>query len=216
MSSLIFQTEDGQALVATDTLAVSPDGRPFKFTTKAFIMPHLRMIIAGTGAAEFVCKWFTGVNSGFIVRGIDNLDYHAPRNLSAMWQGYKQEPSFPEGATVTIYHFGFSEETGLIHSFAYRSTDDFRSDPIGYGLHVKPECLEIPADYCLPRDIRKMMDSQRIIQASRPKDQRVYIGGEIEVNHLSKDGFHTYVLDRFDDYASDERAVFENFNASKR
>jgi hypothetical protein len=50
MSSLIFFTDSEQALIATDTLAVSPDGQPLKFTTKAFALPHLRMVIAGTGA----------------------------------------------------------------------------------------------------------------------------------------------------------------------
>jgi hypothetical protein len=49
MSSLIFHTEQEQAVVATDTLAVSPGGRPFTFTTKAFHVPHPRMLIAGTG-----------------------------------------------------------------------------------------------------------------------------------------------------------------------
>jgi hypothetical protein len=59
------------------------------------------------------------------------------------------------------------------------------------------------------------MDSQRTIQASRPKDQRLYIAGEIILHHRSKDGFHAYSLDRFDDYDSDEKAIYENFNAFK-
>ena len=63
MSSLIFHTEQNQVMIATDTLATSPDGRPFKFTTKAFfLLPHLRMIIAGTGAGGFLGRWFIRVN----------------------------------------------------------------------------------------------------------------------------------------------------------
>lgn len=59
------------------------------------------------------------------------------------------------------------------------------------------------------------MDDQRAIQALRSNDERVYIGGEIEIYHLSKDGFAIYTLDRFDDYGKDEKAIYENFAARK-
>jgi len=53
VSSLIFHTEQEQAIIATDTLAVSPGGRPLTFTSKGFHVPHLRMVIAGTGCGGF-------------------------------------------------------------------------------------------------------------------------------------------------------------------
>jgi hypothetical protein len=213
MSSLIFFTDETQALVATDTLATSPDGRPARFTTKAFIVPHLKLIIAGTGAGGFLGRWFIRINDGAVVRGIDHMNYHTPSILASVWPGFKQEFSIP-GITTTVYHFGFSEETGLIRSFAYRSTNDFRSEPIVYGLGRKPEC-PVPDDYQLPRDVRKMMDDQRIIQASQPKEERLYIGGEIMIHHLYRDGFSVYPLHRFEDYASDETAIYENFRVAK-
>jgi hypothetical protein len=216
MSSLIFHTEESQALVATDTLATLPDGEPLNFTTKAFILPHLRLIIAGTGAGGFLGRWFAHINDRLVIRGIDNLDYHTPRNLASIWTRHKQEFSIPDGITTTVYHFGFSEGTGLIRSFAYRSTDNFQSERIEpYGLRVKPEC-SVPNDYTLPQDVRKMMDGQRVLQASRPKAERVYIGGEIQIHHLSKDGFCVYTLERFEDYDRDERAIYRNLDASRK
>jgi hypothetical protein len=210
MSSLIFLTEESQVLVATDTLATSPDGRPFMFTTKAFILPHLNLMIAGTGAGGFLGGWFIRINDGLVVRGIDHLDYHTPRVLASMWSDYKQKFPMPD-VTTTVYHFGFSETTGSIHSFAYRSTNDFHSERLDpYGLRVKPDC-PVPDNYSLPQDIRKMMDDQRTIQASRPKEKRVHIGGESEIHHLSKNGFQVYTLSRFEDYARDEAAIYENF-----
>ena len=209
MSSLIFHTDESQVFVATDTLATSPDGRPFKFTTKAFIVPHLKLLIAGTGAGGFLGAWFVHINDGMVVRGIDHLNNHAPRSLSSMWPKYKQWVCLPENVTATVYHFGFSEMTGLIHAFAYRSTADFRSDPVEYGIGRKPEC-PLPDNYSFPRDIRKMMDDQRVIQASQPREKRVFIGGEIEVHHLSKDGFRVYTLDRFEDYARNQTAIYDN------
>ncbi|MGA8761820.1 MAG: hypothetical protein WB562_02935 [Candidatus Sulfotelmatobacter sp.] len=216
MSSLIFWTDETQALVATDTLAVSPDGKPVRFTTKAFIVPHLRLIMAGTGAGGFLGRWFVQVNDNMLVRGIEHLDYHTPRILAAYWLRFKQEFSITDtNRTTTVYHFGFSENTGLIRTFAYRSANEFRSERVGYGLGYKPEC-RLPEGYQIPRDIRRIMDDQREVQAASPTEgTRLYIGGEIMLHHISKSGFVAYPLDRFEDYATDEEAMYENFRAEE-
>lgn len=49
MSSLIFYTDEAQALIVTDTLAVTDNGEPLSFVSKAGYIPQLRTIIAGTG-----------------------------------------------------------------------------------------------------------------------------------------------------------------------
>lgn len=210
MSSLIFYTDENQALIATDTLAVSYDGKPFKFTTKAFVIPHLSVIIAGTGFGGFCDRWLVQVNDRMVVRGIDNLDYHTTGSLADQWAKYKEEFSIPDHITTTVYHFGFSEEDHTIHSYAYRSTNGFRSESIRYGLAVKPECA-VPDNYNLPVDIPSMMQHQRELQSHRPKEERLYIGGEIHVIHLTKNGFSIYPLARFDDFDSDEDAIYRNF-----
>jgi hypothetical protein len=215
MSSLIFHTEEKQVLVATDTLATSLDGEPLKYTTKAFIIPHLRMIMAGTGVMGFLGKWFVKVNDWIIVRDIDNLDYHTPRNLASMWQSFKQEFPVKDGLTTTVYHFGFSQQSGEINTYVYRSTNEFSSERIAHGLGAKPAC-SIPENYRMPDDIKQMMDDQRLRQQSQPSDTRVHIGGEIQVNQLSEDGFYTYTLDRFDDYDSVQRGIFERCEARKK
>jgi len=214
MSSLIFYTDESQALIATDTLATYADGRPFLFTTKAFIVPHLRAIIAGTGAGGFLGKWFVRVNDRMLLRGLEHLNHHAPAILPNIWTEFQREFSIKDVST-TVYHFGFSEVTGRIRSYAYRSTDGFRSEEIAYGLGRKPEC-DVPDNYQLPDDIKKMMDDQRAIQASKPKEERLYIGGEIVVHYLSKGGFNTYTLHRFDDYLADEIAMYENFRSPEQ
>jgi hypothetical protein len=210
VSSLIFHVEETEVLVATDTLAVSShDKKPYNFTTKAFIVPHLRMIVAGTGVGGFLDRWVVGINSGMIVRGIDNLDYHTPRYLRAIWSGYEQEVPDTD-STTTVYHFGFSEDSGLIHSFAYRSTDNFQSEALGYGYGVKPECT-LPDNVSFPDDIKTLMDEQRAIQRRKRKNKRVYIGGEIQIHHLTKAGFNVYTLAQFDDFDKDKKAIDQNF-----
>jgi len=213
VSSLIFYTDENQALVATDTLATSNKipGAPFKFTTKAFIIPHLKMIIAGTGQGGFLGKWFIEVNDRMIVKDIDALDYHAPRNLAAHWNNWIKKFSLPNDATSTVYHFGFSEKSQLIHSYVYRSTSNFKSELLPYGLGGKPEYIAPPIPFDLPKDFKAMMNSQRELQLSETKENRVYIGGEIQVIHLTKDGFSSYSLCKFDDYNSDESEIYNNY-----
>lgn len=215
MSSLILFADENQVLVATDTLATLPNGTPFKFSTKAFIVPNLKLVMAGVGVAGFLGRWFIRISESLIVQGIDNLNYHTPGALASLWQGYKQELSIPDGITTTVYHSGFSETTRLIHLYAYRSAHNFNSERLEpYGLRVKPEC-PVPTDYSLPQDLPTIMENQRTIQASKPKDERLYIGGEIEVHYLSKAGFQVYTLHRFEDYARDETAIYDNIRASK-
>lgn len=213
MSSLIFHTEPEQVFVATDTLATSPEGEPFMFTTKAFIVPHLQMMMCGTGVGGFLGKWFIQVNDRMVVRDVDHLDYHTPQILAETWHNHKKEFSIPDSFMTTVYHFGFSDEDGLIHSYAYRSANNFQSERFSqYGVGVKPEC-RVPKGYELPTDIKKMMDEQRAVQASFPKEERIYIGGKILIHHLTKFGFSVFTLDEFEDYKSTEIAVYGNFGS---
>jgi len=188
---------------------------PFKCTTKAFVVPHLNLIMACTGLMGFLGTWFVRVNDMVIAKGIDNLDYHAPRILSDLWQGCKQELSIPEDLTASIYHFGISENTGLVHSYRYKSVENFRSDRIEpYGFLVKPEC-QIPENMTAPEDFITMMDEQRLIQSSKPKNERVYVGGEIHIHHLSQDGYRMYTLHRFEDYSRDETAIYDSHHIAE-
>jgi hypothetical protein len=209
MSSLIFYTDQRQAFCATDTLATS-DGQPFMFTTKAFILPHLQMIICGTGVGGFLGKWFIQVNDGMIVSDIEHLDHHTPKNLDTLWRTHKDQSSLPTYMTTTVYHFGFSSQDGLIHSYAYRSANNFKSESLNYGIGVKPECT-VDEGYELPADVRKMMGEQRVIQSSKPEENRIHIGGQILVHHLTQLGVTAYRLDQFDDFDSTQRTIYENF-----
>ncbi len=214
MSSLIFITEKEQVLTATDTLATSPDGKPFMFTTKAFIVPHIQMIMCGTGMGGFLGRWFIEVNDRMVVRGIDNLDYHTPQVLHSFWQKYLKEYSLPENITTTVYHFGFSEEDGLVHTYVYRSINDFASETLSYGIGIKPECNSLEG-LEFPKDIKKIMDEQRSIQLSRPDNERVYIGGTIQIIHLTKSGFGVYTFGQFDDFELTQQAIFDNYDSQK-
>ena len=101
--------------------------------------------------------------------------------------------------TATIYHFGISDNSGKIHGFAYRSVSDFKSEHLDYGLGVKPELMDkagidlnsYPA--CAP----EMMRAQSRQEEKKTQD-RVYIGGSVQVTHLTKQGFTIYSLGDLD------------------
>ena len=63
MSSLLFYTDEKEAIVATDTLLHYSVDTPPGFTSKAISIPHIRMIIAGTGSALLFSRWIGLVNN---------------------------------------------------------------------------------------------------------------------------------------------------------
>ena len=213
MSSLIYKVEKTQVFIATDTL-ITLNGRAIQFATKAFALPHLRMVIAGTGLAGFLDHWLAAVNSSPF-RGIDALNEHAQAGLLNVLRTFKKQfPSMNE--TTSIYHFGFSEVTGIIQSFAYKSEELFEPRQIACGLYVKPNVPEdaIPTDTLHPNDFLRIMAAQRAIQAKLPKEERVSIGGEIQMHHLEQAGYKAYRLGQFEDYAETRRAIFSDIGPS--
>jgi hypothetical protein len=212
MSSLIFYTEQEQALIATDTLAVSTDGRPISLTSKAFHLPHLRMVLAGTGCGGFLDRWLLQLNSRMIVPGIEALSVHTPSRLNTLWDAYQDEFTSPIGRTTSVYHFGFSETSDSIKAYAYRSENGFASEDRPYGIYVKPEC-SVPEPYKLPDDFRTMMDEQRKIQRQKPANERIHIGGQIVVHHLVRAGCSTFSTGCFEDFDDDVKGIYARFLA---
>lgn len=212
MSSLIFYTDSEQVLVATDTLAVKPDGEPFMFSTKAIHLPHLRTIIAGTGMGMFSGDWAMMVNNRMVLGGIKNLNEHTPGALRSRWRDCQKEFNLPPEMTTTVYHFGFAEDDGVVCAFAYRSTNNFQSERLGYGYGLKPECT-LPTEGSLVEALPSMMNEQREKEAKKPPAERLYIGGECVAMHLTKAGCQTLHVHQFSDYHSNLEKIFHNHAA---
>lgn len=84
------------------------------FRSKAIYLPHLRTIIAETGVGMFSGDWRMQVNNRMVLAGIENLDFHTPFALRQRWTEYQSGFDQSSGVTTTIYHFGFSEDTGVM------------------------------------------------------------------------------------------------------
>lgn len=210
MSSLIFYSDAEQGLVVTDTLAVTPDGSPMLFTSKAHYLPHLKTIIAGTGLGGFSGDWAMSANNRMVVRGIENLDYHTPDALRKLWATFRKEYSLPSEATTTVYQWGFSEESDSVAGYAYRSTDDFTSERLNYGIGVKPECA-VPEGNLFD-NLESMMHEQRSIQNARPAGSRLFIGGEAIVIHLTREACVFKRVFEFPEFKSQEADIFRAFS----
>lgn len=210
MSSIIFYSDENQALIATDTLATEPDGNPLLFASKAIHLPHLDTVIAGTGQGGFASQWAMQVNDRMVLSGIDNLDFHTPKGLRDLWKKYCIEYQIAEGSTTTVYQFGYCHEKGKMIVTAYRSTNNFESEPRPYGLAAKPECTFPEGDYEIPKVFIEMMNEQREIQSNKPKDEQIHIGGVINVLHLTETGCSSYTLHRFHDYETHKNQLFTN------
>jgi len=212
MSSLIFFTAPDRALIATDTLVVDETGAASAFTSKAMVVPHLRLVVAGTGIGGFSTKWMAHVNDNMVVSDIDHLDCHAPDCLRVAFD--LEHAAYARlGVSTTIYHFGISRSTGKVHAYVYRSERGFKSERLPYGLRAKPECGDAGKDADGLQDaVIAMMQAQRRIQAMQPKAERLYIGGEIQVIEITEHGlFACYRLHAFEDFAQTEKEIYERF-----
>lgn len=195
MSSLLFYTDETEAIVATDTLLHYSVDTPPGYASKTIAIPHMCMMIAATGSALLFSRWIGLVNNQGFALDVDAVNAHAPQELQTLWSELNRHAPALQDQTATIYHFGISDDSGKIHGFAYRSVSDFKSERLDYGLGVKPELMDkagidwnsFPA--CAP-DIMRAQSRQ---EDEKPRD-RVYIGGTTEVTHLTKDGFSIYSL----------------------
>ena len=199
MSSLLFYTDENEAIVATDTLLHYSVDTPPGFTSKTFAIPHMRMIIAATGSALLFSRWIGLVNNQGFALDVDAVDAHAPQELQALWRELNRHVPALQDKTATIYHFGISDDSGKIHGIAYRSVSDFKSERLDYGLGVKPELIDMAGiDWnSFPACAPEIMRAQSRHEDQKPRD-RVYIGGTTEVTHLTKDGFSIYSLGSLD------------------
>lgn len=207
MSSLIFYTDEKQALVAFDTLVVSPEDRePAYFATGALYVPHLRTIVASTGLPRFMEQWFCIVNQ-MPVSDVHDLNGYSPGNLAKLYEWFNSVNECGSPEEVTVYHIGFSEKDGRIRSFAYDSSGAFKPEPLAYGLAVKPPCPVPEGDFRFIDHVPGLMNRQREEQNNEEPGRRSYIGGEIYGMYLTAEGCNSFKLGSFDDYPAARQKV---------
>lgn len=196
MTAAIFSINPDQIVLAMDTLAMAGETKtPYFFTTKFYPLPHLYGAMFATGVGDLATQWFVKLER-FLAHDIHQLDEYVTPAL----QRLGVEFGLNSNQTTTVYHLGFSENEQRYVGFAYRSTNDFKSERLPYGLATKPPVHGATAtNYA---DFIGIMEEQRAADNTLPPDERVFIGGEIHVLDLHSKTMTIQTIHRFDDYDS--------------
>jgi hypothetical protein len=194
MSAAIFNISPDQIVLAMDTLAMSGDTKkPCFFTTKFYLLPHIYGAMFATGVGNLATQWFVRLEH-FLARDIHHLDEY----VTPVLQELGKEFGLNDDVTTTIYHIGYSEtEQGYV-AFAYRSTNDFKSERLQYGFATKPPVPEAIATSS--EDFIQIMEEQRAMDNALPPEKRVFIGGEIQLLVLQNKTMTIQTIHRFEDY----------------
>ncbi|RXT63034.1 hypothetical protein [Pseudomonas syringae] len=202
MTSLLFFTDETEVIVVTDTLIADPDENFLGHANKAVWVPRVKLIVAGTGSAEVFIRWIDFLNNESTSFDVDTIDGDATEKLQTIWREVKSDIPALSQQTATIYHFGFSDNTGLLHSYAYRSESGFASTPLDYGLAMKPPLSQ--ADLAgieywkFPAQSVAIMRRQASLEQLKPKGSRVLIGGMANVIQLTRAGPKAFTVGELD------------------
>ncbi|MCX5511194.1 hypothetical protein [Pseudomonas sp. BJa3] len=192
MTSLLFYTDDNEATVVTDTLIATKTEELLGFANKAIYIEKLRLICAGTGAAELFTRWISFMNKESRAFDVDSLNHQATKRLQSIWSEMQRETPAFANYTATVYLFGLSNDTGLIHSYVYRSESGFVSSRLAHGLAMKPaitpDQLEGVEYRNFPASSKEIMRRQAELECLKPKGDRVLIGGDANVITLTQAG----------------------------
>lgn len=219
MTALDFIIQDDAVIVAMDTLSLrAVDHKPYKMVTKFLPIPHMNTLICGTGNMGAIIDWFSWVEKNVIANGIYQLDKITQQVIKKFMDEHNGDNS------CTIYQFGLHELDGKYHGYAYRSANGFRSEEIQKGIGVKPPDAFLTADGTMDLSpyapegatIQKMLSNimhrQKEYDDSLDVDDRLGIGGIIQIVILSKDKMVIENYEYFDDFESTHVEMLKNLD----
>jgi hypothetical protein len=205
MTALVFWNSAETVVVAMDTLAMTADTRqPYFYMSKAFPLPHLEMLMCGTGVGDLSKDWYFRLQK-FLAYDIVCLDQFVQSSLLELASKYNLNADL----TATIYHFGYSLTERCYVGYAYRSTNQFRSERLPYGLATKPP-IQDPKLGQFPDDFIELVKRQRFEDEQLPEAERIFIGGEIQTYILQNRSINIQTVYRFDDYQDTYQAMLSN------
>ena len=227
MSAIYFQVGDEAAIAAADTYSIRPStGEPLKLADKFIPLPHLNMVITGSGYHGFLLEWYLALQRQAAPIDIEHLNEFAPGLLQETWLRFKRKTDLPESPTGSggskISHLGYSEQKERFVGYYYDLKDDFAPTvvrpekeylmPKMEGVHdalLEGDCTareQVIAFFCRAKEL----DEQK------PVGERVGIGGEIKFLMQGQWGHVCKTIHRFDDYDETKQTIVENNHDSDR
>lgn len=172
--------------VMTDTLATDFDGSPMKFVAKVFAIPHLDLIVGGTGFHQIIMGWQHLLMSAAPGLSIDDMDEMAARALPVLWRDLF--PFGDEDHLSTIRHWGWSPKEQRFVGRSYRSRDGFEPERMQEGMAFQPDPLPEHRGIqfeTFDQLVEVALGQQRHGLADEPGKQ-TFIGGDLLTFEMSK------------------------------
>ncbi|WP_295326046.1 hypothetical protein [uncultured Sphingopyxis sp.] len=176
MTALNFAITDEGIFLATDTL-VSRDGRPLMFTAKVLTLPHMHGLVSGTGSMVLFQRWSLKIVSEILAAHMHVLDLCTPSRLRKIWAEMSDEER--GGGPADIYHLCYDPDDDQFGGFAYRSSNDFESEPLGHGTYPEPGLGGAFPITAFPGDLVRACRRLRFEQDRLDLDKRQHIGGQV-------------------------------------
>lgn len=176
MTALNFFLSKAGVSVVADTL-VTANAEPAYFTSKVFPVPHWNGLICGRGSLGLILDWVGQAYGGMLAFDMIHADQFVPDTLRRLYS--ERPPEEKTDCTTSVYHLGYNPTDGAFCGFAYKSVNDFESEPLGYGIHCKPGVeIELELNQ-FPADFVTLMRQQRLEQDLLPANERCFVGGQV-------------------------------------
>ena len=208
MTALAAYCSDSELVIAMDTLASYPDKSPFKPVTKIIPLLHIHSVICPLGHLQLAHSLFLFIEERIICYDIDNLILHLRQNVNSFFQWTSDIWKTP--LLGTVYLFGFSLSDKIYKGFAFRSSGNTATiDELPHGFIAKPHHGVIDEDSLeplipfnlndIPSSLASAVLKMRNVDRSRPVQDRVGIGCQIQIAILDNRGY-TITTVEMEDY----------------
>ena len=197
MTAVNWILQPDQIMVLTDTLSWNARHGPLCYFGKVWSLLHLRGLMFTTGDGGLSGAWAVELNR-CVGRDLDDVEAWAPDVIAELYEALPTRSA----RTSTVHHVGWSHRRGEFFCTAYRSTHGFEPHRLAPGVYSTPgfdDDGDIPTDKPV-EFLLEVMKRQRLVDLDRPRHDRVGIGGEAILYHLTTSGLFTTVIHRFDDY----------------
>lgn len=206
MTALNYVLTDNEVILAMDTLVTKNfDKTPYKMATKFVPIPHMNCILCGTGNFEAIVDWFSFIQKNIVGNGIYQLNKLTQQALPKFMEEHN------DNFSTTIYQFGLDEVEDIFKGYAYRSTSNFQSEELKKAIGIKPSdgfmdsgninlSSYISENDTVDEILTKIMYKQKEYDENLKVEERVGIGGIIQIVNLRKNSFSINNYKYFDDY----------------
>lgn len=204
MTGLIAWLEDNQAIIAMDTLASYTDHTPFKIVSKIMPILHTRSILCPFGDLELGLSIYQYVQSSILSHDIRTLIVNLQNGMQSFLDYFiKTHNQNPNGS---LFFFGYDCTEQKYRGFVFRIIDGtFVLDEEPEGLITKPHTGLIDKESLLPLfsfDLNDIPSSlyngickMKIIDDNKKLEERVGIGGQVQIAILSDNGYQISTIE---------------------